>query len=52
MDSEDGFIVVVTLDLSLYSILLGSFECDFEINLEYSQLLDLKRLCWLIFIQI
>lgn len=52
VDSEDGFIVLVTLDVSLYSILLGSFVYDFEINVEYSQLLDLKLLCWLIFIQI
>lgn len=52
VDSEDGFAVLVTLDVSLYSILLGSFVYDFEINVEYSQLLDLKVLCWLIFIQI
>lgn len=52
VDSEDGFTVLVTLDVSLYSILLGSFVYDFEINVEYSQLLDLKLLCWLIFIQI
>lgn len=52
VDSEDGFTVLVTLDVSLYSILLGPFVYDFEINVEYSQLLDLKLLCWLIFIQI
>lgn len=32
VDSEDGFAVLVTLDVSLYSILLGSFVYDFEIN--------------------
>lgn len=47
--SQDGFIVLIILDVTV-RILLRSFVCDFGINVEYSHLLDLKLICWLIFI--